>query len=105
MEDDKSNANESTPVVKKPCTWLKLDRLDPQVGSKSSVQSSEQGKEAKFTTHVQEIKDSKRKRKETGDSVAKHIDSHLERRRRELSTVGMKIQRRGMRNLGKILVD
>ncbi|KAL0389576.1 UNVERIFIED_CONTAM: hypothetical protein Scaly_0314700 [Sesamum calycinum] len=54
MEDDNSNAKESTPVVKKPCTWLKLDRLDPQVGIRG--------------------------RKETGDSVVKHIDSHLERK-------------------------
>ncbi|KAK4418200.1 hypothetical protein Salat_2232700 [Sesamum alatum] len=81
MEDNNGDAKESvpTPVVKKPCTWLKLDMLDPQVGSKSSVQSSNQGKEAKFTK-VQEIKDSKRKRKETGDAVEKHIDSHLEKK-------------------------
>ncbi|KAL0435819.1 UNVERIFIED_CONTAM: hypothetical protein Sradi_0289800 [Sesamum radiatum] len=82
MADDDGNAKESVspPVGKKPCTWLKLDRLDPEVGSKSSVQSSKQGKEAKFTTHVQEMKDSKSKRKDTGDSVAKHIDSHLEKK-------------------------
>lgn len=95
MEDEKGgDVKESVPipVVKKPCTWLKLDRLDPQIGSKSSLQSSKQGKEAKFTTQAQARKDNNRERKEKGEEKGhcdpifyeKHIDSHREKEEKEI---------------------
>ncbi|KAI3449555.1 hypothetical protein Pfo_006220 [Paulownia fortunei] len=94
MEDEKESV--PTPVVKKPCTWLKLDRLDPQIGSKSSLQSSKQGKEAKFTTQVQAIKDNKRKRQDKGEErgnydpnfYEKHIDSRLEKKEKGIVNDG-----------------
>ncbi|KAG8389419.1 hypothetical protein BUALT_Bualt02G0227400 [Buddleja alternifolia] len=60
IEEDKGgDAKESVPApkVKKPCTWLKLDRLDPQIGSKSSLQNCKQDKEAKSVSQVQAEKD------------------------------------------------
>lgn len=69
-EDKKENdAIESvpTPKVKKPCTWLKLDRLNPPVGSKPSVESTKQGKEVKLTTPVTTSNDNKRKSNEKGE--------------------------------------
>lgn len=73
-EEKKDNdAKESvpTPKVKKPCTWLKLDRLNPPVGGQSSLESSKQGKEAKLTTPVQPSNDNKRKRNEKGEEKGK----------------------------------
>ncbi|EYU46649.1 hypothetical protein MIMGU_mgv1a004791mg [Erythranthe guttata] len=71
-------------VKKKPCTWLKLDRLVPQTEKKSSVESIKQGKEAKISIEVQRTKDNKRKRTEKSEEEGnnhpkyheKYIDSH-----------------------------
>ncbi|PIM96981.1 hypothetical protein CDL12_30558 [Handroanthus impetiginosus] len=91
MDDEKGgDAKESVaaPVPKKPCTWLKLDRLNPQTGCKPALKSSEQGKEVKSTAQVGDTKDNKRKRKEKGDergdpnpnSSEKHIISRPEKK-------------------------
>ncbi|KAL7151296.1 hypothetical protein ABFS83_04G021400 [Erythranthe nasuta] len=91
-EDKKSSdAKEavSPPVVKKkPCTWLKLDRLVPQTEKKSSPESSKLGKEAKISIEVEPTKDNKRKRTEKGEEGGnnhpkyheKYIDSRHEKK-------------------------
>ncbi|KAL3827875.1 hypothetical protein ACJIZ3_016677 [Penstemon smallii] len=69
IEDKKGDDVEgspSTPVLKKPCTWLKLDKLDPQTESKSLVEDSKQGIEANPTSQVQTKNDNKRKRARRG---------------------------------------
>lgn len=75
VEDEKGgDAKEPipTPKVRKPCTWLKLDRINPELGSKSSLQCCEQGKEAKPTAQVRDLKDNKRKRNENGEGKKGH---------------------------------
>ncbi|KAL6516029.1 hypothetical protein OROGR_019334 [Orobanche gracilis] len=83
-EDEKlrdTNESEPTPVVKrKPCSWLKLDRLNPPIENKPSLQSCKQAKEVKPTTQVQDVKDNKRKRKEDGEEGA-NINSSLEKKK------------------------
>ncbi|KAH6821801.1 hypothetical protein C2S53_016813 [Perilla frutescens var. hirtella] len=68
--DDKKDGDAKepipTPKVRKPCTWLKLDRLNTELGSKSSLKSCDHGKEAKPATQVIEPIDNKRKRNEKG---------------------------------------
>ncbi|XP_075492073.1 uncharacterized protein LOC142530162 [Primulina tabacum] len=61
-EDGNTKESSAAPVARKPCTWLRLDRLNPQIGTKSSVQNSSQ---------VEAIKDQKRKR--TKEEEAKSI--------------------------------
>ncbi|KAL8530793.1 hypothetical protein ACS0TY_007725 [Phlomoides rotata] len=75
-KDDDAKESVPTPKIKKPCTWLKLDRLDPPVGSKSSLESSKQGKEAKLTTPVQSSNDNKRKRNERKEKGEEKGESH-----------------------------
>ncbi|KAG6415341.1 hypothetical protein SASPL_122752 [Salvia splendens] len=72
VEDEKSDAAKEpvpTPKVRKPCTWLKLDRLNPEFGSKS-LESSKQGKEAKPAATV----------KSPGNNKSKRIDKFEEKR-------------------------
>lgn len=70
VEDQKGDdAKEPVPtpkVKKKPCTWLKLDRLNPELGSKS-LQSSKQGKESEPAAEVTAPEDNKRKRNEKSE--------------------------------------
>lgn len=90
VEEDKqvADAKESVPnpPKRKPCTWLKLDRVNPQVGSKSSVQGSKEAKEAKEVkstgNKTQNETDHKRKRKEKneekGNKDPKISENHIE---------------------------
>lgn len=90
--DGKESVSTSTPVVKKKPSWLKLDRISSQTGNKSSVESSEQGKEEKVSAQVQDLKDGKRKRngkdEERGEnernSYEKHTESHHEQKERRI---------------------
>ncbi|XP_051142316.1 uncharacterized protein LOC127259190 [Andrographis paniculata] len=71
IEDEKvtdSKESAPTPPARKPCSWLKLDRLNPQVGNKSE-QESKQGTETNTTGGTQIAKDDKRKSSEN------HVDS------------------------------
>ncbi|KAL1558457.1 hypothetical protein AAHA92_08923 [Salvia divinorum] len=66
VEDEKGDVSKEpgpTPKVRKPCTWLKLDRLNPEFGSKS-LQSSKQGKEAKPAAEVKSPENNKSRRSE-----------------------------------------
>lgn len=50
-----------TPKLRKPCSWLKLDRLDPKPESKS-LPSPKQAEEVKPSVQVRASEDNKRKR-------------------------------------------
>ncbi|XP_073063382.1 uncharacterized protein [Primulina eburnea] len=62
-EDGNAKESSSAPVARKPCTWLKIDRLNPQIGTKASVQISDNCKKVQSTPQVEDSNDQKRERK------------------------------------------
>ncbi|XP_073150014.1 uncharacterized protein [Henckelia pumila] len=91
-EDGKTKESSSAPVARKPCTWLRLDRLNPQIGTKSSVQNSDNCKKAKSTLEVEASKDQKRKgTKEEVKSISQVEASTDQKRKRTKEEVGKSI--------------
>ncbi|CAA0832083.1 DCD (Development and Cell Death) domain protein [Striga hermonthica] len=92
-EDEKLGANdESTPtppvVKKKPCTWLKLDRLNSSAVNKSSLESCKHDQEAKPkpSPQAQASRDNKKRaREESGEERIKSTHPNFSRKNVELS--------------------
>ncbi|KAL3644826.1 hypothetical protein CASFOL_010006 [Castilleja foliolosa] len=71
IEDENKPVIPTPEVKKKPCTWLKLDRLNPPIVNKSTLSplqsSTKLVNEAKPNARPQSTEDNDRKRKENGD--------------------------------------
>ncbi|KZV32384.1 hypothetical protein F511_03667 [Dorcoceras hygrometricum] len=72
--NDDRNAKESSsaPLARKPCTWLKLDKLNPQIETKASAQNSDSCRKENFTLQVEASEDQKKRRtkEEEGNSIS-----------------------------------